>query len=134
MRGVSPSLLLSNLELAQVPQAAERSSERCGLAQADVTRQLLKPQPRIYLYRKKINLSMVFAGQAVGIKEVEKKVFGWSALWITISATSTWRKKLCSLSTTLLAQKCYLCSRYVLSPMCPVRTMEKRTHSCDMYL
>ena len=23
---------------------------------------------------------------------------------------------------TLLAQKCYLCSRYILSPMCPVRT------------
>jgi hypothetical protein len=46
-----------------------------------------------------------------------KKVFGWSALWITIWGTSTWRKKLCSLSTTLLAQTCYLSSRYVLLPM-----------------
>src|SRR5260370_33226609 len=51
-----------------------------------------------------------------------KKVFGWSALWSTISATSIWRKKLCSLSTTLLAQKCNLCLRYDLSPMSPGRT------------
>src|SRR3981189_3766519 len=52
-----------------------------------------------------------------------KKVFGWSALWSTISATSIWRKKLCSLSTTLLAQKCNLCLRYDLSPMSPGRTV-----------
>src|SRR6266850_2915153 len=51
-----------------------------------------------------------------------KKVFGWSALWSTISATSIWRKKLCSLSPTLLAQKCNLCLRYDLLPMCPGRT------------
>src|SRR6266478_9812925 len=51
-----------------------------------------------------------------------KKVFGWSALCSTISATSIWRKKLCSLSTTLLAQKCNLCLRYDLSPMSPGRT------------
>src|ERR1700730_6180865 len=51
-----------------------------------------------------------------------KKVFGWSALWSTISATLIWRKKLCSLSTTLLAQKCNLCLRYDLSPMSPGRT------------
>ena len=37
--------------------------------------------------------------------------------------SSTWRKKFYSPSTTLLAQKCYLCSRYVLSPMCPGRTL-----------
>src|SRR5580700_8797447 len=53
-----------------------------------------------------------------------KKVFGWSALWSTISATSIWRKKLCSLSTTLLAQKCNLCLRYDLSPMSPGRTRD----------
>src|SRR5712664_1834433 len=52
-----------------------------------------------------------------------KKVFGWSALWSTISATSIWRKKLCSLSTTLLAQKCNLCLRYDLSPTSPGRTL-----------
>src|SRR6202521_1603252 len=54
-----------------------------------------------------------------------KKVFGWSALWSTISATSIWRKKLCSRSTTLLAQKCNLCLRYDLSPMSPGRTEEE---------
>src|SRR5216683_5396311 len=54
-----------------------------------------------------------------------KKVFGWSALWSTISATSIWRKKLCSLSTTLLAQKCNLCLRYDLPPMSPGRTRGK---------
>src|SRR6266403_4055829 len=54
-----------------------------------------------------------------------KKVFGWSALWSTISATSIWRKKLCSLSTTLLAQKCNLCLRYDLSPMSPDRTLRE---------
>src|SRR5258708_3151970 len=54
-----------------------------------------------------------------------KKVFGWSALWSTISATSIWRKKLCSLSTTLLAQKCNLCLRYDLSPMSPGRTFKE---------
>src|SRR3984893_12546504 len=53
-----------------------------------------------------------------------KKVLGWSALWSTISATSIWRKKLCSLSTTLLAQKCNLCLRYDLSPMSPGRTQK----------
>src|SRR5713226_4848977 len=53
-----------------------------------------------------------------------KKVFGWSALWSTILGTSIWRKKLCSLSTTLLAQKCNLCLRYDLSPMSPGRTLE----------
>src|SRR5437899_7552765 len=58
----------------------------------------------------------------LSVSRRSKKVFGWSALWITISGTSIWRKKLCSLSTTLLAQKCYLCSRYVLSPMSPGRT------------
>src|ERR1700675_3228948 len=51
-----------------------------------------------------------------------KKAFGWSALWSTISATSIWRKKLCSLSITLLAQKCNLCLRYDLYPMSPGRT------------
>jgi integrase-like protein len=76
---------------------------------------------RICLHRKKINSARSSRVRRSGSRR-SKKVFGWSALWITISATSIWRKKLCSLSTTLLAQKCYLCSRYVLSPMCPVRT------------
>src|ERR1700745_3682276 len=46
--------------------------------------------------------------------------FHWKDLRGT--ATSIWRKKLCSLSTTLLARKCNLCLRYDLSPMSPGRT------------
>jgi hypothetical protein len=65
-----------------------------------------------------VTRSSGFAGQAVGIKEVEKG-FGWSTLWSTTPATSTWRKKLCSLSTTLLILTCYQCSWYVLLRMCP---------------
>src|SRR6267143_4551652 len=61
-----------------------------------------------------------------------KKVFGWSALWSTISATSIWRKKLCSLSTTLLAQKCNLCLRYDLSPMSPGRTRERWSREWEL--
>src|SRR5258707_12007549 len=57
------------------------------------------------------------------VSRSSKKVFGWLALWITISGISIWRKKLCSLSTALLVQKCYLCSRYVQLPMCPRRTV-----------
>jgi hypothetical protein len=45
---------------------------------------------RICLHRKKINLSTVFAGQAVGLKE--EKEFGWLVLWIMIWATSIWRR------------------------------------------
>src|ERR1700692_2179977 len=63
-----------------------------------------------------------------------KKVFGWSALWSTISATSIWRKKLCSLSTILLAQKCNLCLRYDLSPMSPGRTRERWSGREDLNL
>ncbi len=48
---------------------------------------------------------------------------GSSALWITISVISIWRRKLCSPSTTPSGQKCYLCLRYILLPMCPVRTL-----------
>src|SRR5712675_2313898 len=73
---------------------------------------------------KKLISARSSQGKPWGSKK-SKKVFGWSALWSTISATSIWRKKLCSLSTTLLAQKCNLCLRYDLSPMSPGRTLEK---------
>jgi len=50
---------------------------------------------RLCLYRKTINLSTCLAGQAVGIKE-STTASGSSALWITTSATSISRRKLCS--------------------------------------
>src|SRR5437016_13670176 len=78
---------------------------------------------RICLHRKKL-ISAPSSRGRLSVSRRSRKVFGWSALWITISGTSIWRKKLCNLSTTLLAQKCYPCSRYVLLPMCPGRTLE----------
>jgi hypothetical protein len=53
-----------------------------------------------------------------------------TASWITIPVISTWREKLCSPSTTPSGQKCYLCLRNDLLPMCPDRTsreMERET-------
>ncbi|SRR6266481_1574556 len=75
---------------------------------------------RLFLHRKKNNLSTVFAGQAVGIEEVEEGI--WLVSFME-SATSIWRKKLCSPLKTILARKCDLCSRHELSPMCPGRTL-----------
>jgi hypothetical protein len=51
---------------------------------------------RICLGKKKINFSQVFAGQAVGIKEVQEDIWLVS-LWIMISVISIWRRRLCSL-------------------------------------
>ena len=65
---------------------------------------------RLCLYRKKINLTRSLAGHAVGVKK-SKAESGWSALWITISAISIWRRKHYSLSKTPSDQKCYLCLR-----------------------
>src|SRR5262249_54946816 len=48
--------------------------------------------------------------------------FGWSVLWITISAILIWRKKPCSPWRTPSGQKCNLCLRNVLLPMSPERT------------
>jgi hypothetical protein len=50
---------------------------------------------RICMYRKRINLSYVLAGQRVGIKEVDEGIWIVS-LCITISATSTWSRRPCN--------------------------------------
>ena len=76
---------------------------------------------RICLGKKKINFSMVFAGQAVGIKEVQDEIWLVS-LWIMIWATSIWRRGCSNHSKIRSVRKCYLCSRYRVSPMCPVWT------------
>jgi len=64
---------------------------------------------RLCLYRKKITLSVILAGQAVGIKEVTP-ASGSSALWSTVWVISIWRKKLCSPSKIPSGPKCYLMS------------------------
>ena len=68
---------------------------------------------RICLGRKKINFSQVFAGQAVGIKEVQDDIWLVKlALWIMIWDTSIWRLGCLNRSKIRSAQKCYPCSRY----------------------
>ena len=73
---------------------------------------------RICLGNKKINFSQVFAGQAVGIKEVHDDIWLVSFM-IMIWGTSIWRRECLNRSKIRLAQKCYLCLRYDLSPMSP---------------
>ncbi|MER9445947.1 IS481 family transposase [Mesorhizobium sp. M0340] len=60
---------------------------------------------RICYNRKKINLSQVFAGQTVGIKQVEA-ISGWSASWTMIWAISTMRHVGSNHSKTLSGRKC----------------------------
>src|SRR5262245_33871561 len=68
----------------------------------------------------------VFAGQAVGIKEMQDDI--WLvrlALWIMIWATSIWRRECSNHSKTRLVRKCYPCSRYDVLPMFPGRTPDE---------
>ena len=78
---------------------------------------------RICLHRKKINLNAVFAGQAIGIKEVEEGIWLVSFMDYDLGYIDLEEKTLQPLDNPL-AQKCYLCSRYILLPMCPVRTRQ----------
>ena len=66
---------------------------------------------RICFDRKKINLSLVFAGQTVGIKQVEAES-GWLASWTMIWDTSIMRHADSNHSKTPSGQKCYPCLRY----------------------
>ena len=76
---------------------------------------------RICIYRKKINVSTVLAGQRLGIKEVDEE-FGSSASSTMIWDISIWSREPCNPSTTRLGRGCHPCLRYVLLPMCPGRT------------
>ncbi|ARO22451.1 hypothetical protein TAL182_CH00632 [Rhizobium sp. TAL182] len=58
---------------------------------------------RICYKRKKINLSRVFAGQAVGIKQVEDHIWPTS-LWVTIWDISMMRRAGLNLCRTLSVQ------------------------------
>ena len=63
---------------------------------------------RICIYRKKINVSTVLAGQRLGIKEVDEGI-GSSASSTMIWAISIWSREPCNPSTTPLGPR--------LSPM-----------------
>jgi len=62
---------------------------------------------------KKINFSTVFAGQAVGIKELEEGIWRLSFMDYDLGYIDV-EEELCRLSKILLAQKCKLCLRYDL--------------------
>ena len=51
-------------------------------------------------------------------------ISGWLVLWIMIWDTLIWRLECSNHSKTRSAQNCYLCSRYVLLPMCPGWTVK----------
>src|SRR5271165_6807127 len=67
---------------------------------------------RLCLYRKKINLSTCLAGQAVGIKEVDDRIWLVSFMDYDLGYIDLEEKTLQPL-TIPLGQKCYLCLRYI---------------------
>ena len=71
---------------------------------------------RICFKRRKVNLSQVFAGQQVGVRQVDERLCS-SPSCTTIWATSTMRRDAWNRSTIRSARKCYLCARYKPSPM-----------------
>ena len=79
---------------------------------------------RICIGRGKINLSQIFAGQNVGIKEVADKI-GWSASCITIWGFLITRQVASSVPQTRSGPKCYPClRRNKMNTICAVRTFE----------
>ncbi|HKN24648.1 MAG TPA: hypothetical protein VJX72_07365, partial [Candidatus Acidoferrum sp.] len=76
---------------------------------------------RICLGKKKINFSQVFAGQAVGIKEVHDDIWLVSFMDYDLGYFDL-ETRVLEHSTIRSAQKCYPCLRYVVLPMCPGRT------------
>jgi transposase InsO family protein len=76
---------------------------------------------RICIYRKKINISTVLAGQRLGIKEVDEGI--WLVTFINYDlGYIDLEQRTCNPSTTRSGQGCHLSLRYVLSPMCPGQT------------
>ena len=72
---------------------------------------------RICFNRRKVNLSMFFAGQTVGIEQPDEHI--WLASFMEYNLG--YFDETCRLdrSKPRSEQKCYLCVRYKLLPMCP---------------
>ena len=79
---------------------------------------------RLCLYRKKINLSRSLAGQAVGVKEVESGIWLVSFMDYDFGYIDL-EEKTAAAPRIPSGQKCYLCRRNEVLPMCPVRTMTR---------
>jgi hypothetical protein len=77
---------------------------------------------RICLGKKKINFSQVFAGQAVGIKEVHDDIWLVSFMDYDLGYSDLETRVLEPLENPFGPKVCYLCLRYVVSPMPPGRT------------
>ena len=76
---------------------------------------------RVCFGSRKINLSTVFDGQNVGVKEVEEKVWLIS-FSTTTSGSSTTRARASNAPRIRSLLKCCPCHRYKTLPMCPERT------------
>ena len=90
---------------------------------------------RICWHRHKINVSVVFAGQNVGVRQVSDRIWLVS-LWTTISATSTTKPVGWNRSRIRSQRKCYLSPRNKLLPIRPEQTLKKfgapgRSRTCD---
>jgi hypothetical protein len=96
-----------------------------GLARlSDAEPPAATPCGRICLGPRKSIFSTVFAAQAAAPKKFVT-TRGWSALWIAIWDTSIWKRECSNRTKISSAQKCYLCRRYVVLPMCPGRTQKE---------
>jgi transposase InsO family protein len=74
----------------------------------------------VYIARKSTSALAWLARRSASRKSTTAS--GSSASCNTTSVISIWRKKLCSPYSIPSGQKCYLCLRYILLPMCPGRT------------
>jgi hypothetical protein len=83
---------------------------------------------RICIYRKKINVSTVLAGQRLGIKEVDEGIWLVSFIDYDLGYTDLEQKTLQPVDDPL-GLGCHPCLRYVLSPMCPGRTLPRPPRS-----
>jgi putative transposase len=72
---------------------------------------------RICFGRRKINLSTVFAGQNVGIKEVSDRIWLVSFMDYDLGFFDHETGRLGSVENPFAAKKCYLCLRYKTLPM-----------------
>lgn len=78
---------------------------------------------RIYMHRKKINISTVLAGQRLGIKEVDDAIWLVSFMHYDLGYIDLEQKTLQTLDNRS-GRGCYPCLRNSLSPMCPGWTGE----------
>ena len=79
---------------------------------------------RICLHRKRVNLSQVFAGQRVGIKEVDEGIWIVSFMHYDLGYIDLEQKTLQPLDNPFGPRLSPICLRYDLSPMCSGRTLE----------